>query len=256
MVRGLKSGMVLGLSALIGVSGAAASSPAGLKVKGTLGAISAESISVGDVTCTVNAQTKYEKNDQHVTAAAFAVGELVELKHLNGLCLELEDETPEGSSSGSGGSSSSNRAPKERLSAKLAPIGGDTAGGSGKVKAEKHGSKSKVDISIKIPRPANLTEALVVSVESGGASCDMKVKGDRRSRRGFERSGKIQAELKIEQRQKKGASSARIKKGACTNGPITIAAGQEVVVKLNGTAVLAGTPALRATPTPTPPPAP
>ncbi len=255
MMSAVKKGMVLGLSAFLGASGAAASPPGALEVKGPLAAISAESISVGDVTCTVDAQTKYERNDIHVTAAEFSVGDYVELKYLNGICIELEDETPEGSGSGSGSSSNSNRTPKEKLSAKLAPIGGDS-GGSGKVKAEKKGSKSKIDISVSIPRPAELAGDPVVSVESGGVSCTMKVKGDRRSNRGSLRSGKIKGELKLEERSKNGAQSARIKKGTCPNGPITIVAGQEVVVTFNGAAVLAGTPAIRPTSTPTPPPAP
>jgi len=75
-------GFVVGLSTLVAVSGAAASPPGALEVKGALAAISAESITVGGITCQANAQTKYEKNDQHVTAAAFAVGELVELTYL------------------------------------------------------------------------------------------------------------------------------------------------------------------------------
>jgi len=255
MVSTLKKGMVLGLSALLGASGAAASPPGALEVKGPLAAISAESISVGDVTCTVNALTKYEKNDIHVTAAEFSVGEYVELKHLNGICLELEDETPEGSGSGSGSSSDSSQTPKEKLSAKLAPVDGGP-GGSGKLKAEMRGSKSKIDISVTIPRPADLTGDPVVSVESGGVSCDIEVKGYRRSSGGSRRAGKIKGDMKIEQRLKNGTPSAKIKKGTCANGPITIVAGQEVVVKLNGAAVLAGTPAIRPTSTPTPPPAP
>ncbi|MFM1848118.1 MAG: hypothetical protein RL417_1592 [Pseudomonadota bacterium] len=258
-------GFVVGLSTLVAVSGAAASPPGALEVKGALAAISAESITVGGITCQANAQTKYEKNDQHVTAAAFAVGELVELKHLDGICLELENEGPEnqnGGSSGSnhgsddqsGGSSSSNKGSKERLSAKLAPVAGGSAGGSGKVKAEKRGTKSAFEASIKIPRPTDLTGDAIVSIESGGVSCDMKVKGTRRSRRGSIRSAKIQADLKIESRTKNGAPRVKIKKGACASGPIAIVAGQEVVVKLNGSAVLSGVPALRATPTPTPTP--
>jgi hypothetical protein len=251
MVEKMERALGMALATLLLGGGASASPPGALEIKGPLAALSVESITVGAITCQVTAQTKFEKNDQHVTAAEFALGDFVELKYLEGLCLELEDERPQGTGGSVGNGSGS---PKERLTAKLVPIVGGVTGGSGKVKAEKQNSKSKVEVEAKIPRAGESGGDVVVSVESGGKVCELKVRGDRRSRRGAAQSAKIQAKLELEQRSRNGTVTTKMKQGKCASGPIEITAGQAVVVKLNGAVVLSGTPALRATPSPTPTP--
>lgn len=241
MVKSMKRGVVLGLSSLLAVTGASATPPGAIEVKGILEARSAESITVAGVTCTANALTKIEGDPQ--------VGQQAELKLLDGICLELERE---GAEDGSSQSKEKSQRSSAKLSAVSTPAPGSKNKEGGKVAVKRKGGKIRVEISGKVLAAENS----VVTANLGSAGCPVSVKGKKKGHDHSSNSTSSPSRLRtIKFEANTGGTSNKVKPSGCASIP-DYSAGGEVTIVVDGAVRLQGTLAALPTATPTPPPAP
>ncbi|MBL7662110.1 hypothetical protein JNK13_05085 [bacterium] len=206
--------------------------------RGTLAAITENSVTVADLTCPTNRSTEYEDlNGNTIPRSSFNPGDLVKLKCRSGVAhsLEMEDDIGGGSGSGSGngGSSGNNKKRSKmkkplRLSASLSAFEGvpTSARGEAKLRLKNNGSKrdDRFTIEVKVPVPSAVPAANTIGEASALAFTAVISRSGAPYAQCFLRydhettlNGVIAAEHKVDVRDdgKRSRSRTRNKKGSC-----------------------------------------